>query len=192
MTSTVDRPALPGQNTAARRLVVRRLPEFEPEPEPAPKPEQSTPSPATASDPAPRMQAHAQQVLRLVIEVLDGRRPAAQLAGLLSGPVRQYVVTRIGRLDEPGHRHGAGWSRRADRRGEPGIRGHAGGPRLHVSRVCQPCPGIAEVSAVWRHRGRCRALAARFELHASDPYQVELAPNETGIPRWWCTALRLG
>ena len=180
--------------------------------------------PPTQPDPAPadqpvdlvsdRARVHAHMVLRQVLEVLDGRRPAAQIAGLVSESVLGYVLAVAGRLDDPGLRR------------PPGSRRHTGVPQaglgertravgLRSMRVCHPATGVAEISVVWRHRGRFRALAARFEqsrpddlnstdLDAADldaPDQVvapldacepALAqPGDSELP-WRCTALRVG
>jgi hypothetical protein len=65
-------------------------------------------------------------------------------------------------------------------------------------RVCHPADGVAEISVVWRYRGRSRALAARFEQAGRVPRGP--APDGTdrpgsrpgAEPHWRCTALRLG
>jgi hypothetical protein len=200
MTSTIDRP------TRAGRAVVRRLSDLETCAPPSPQPAAVAPPPAP--DPLHRhreARARALVVLRLTIEVLTGRRPAAQLAGMVTGPVRRYVLAATGRLDQPGRRAGP-----PPCRGGPGAPGYAG-PGLRSIRICHPAAGVAEVSAVWRHHGRCRALAARFELltveelldeddgldEDTDPHDVdgtppEPEPTEHRQTRWCCTALRLG
>jgi hypothetical protein len=76
-------------------------------------------------------------VLRLLLEVLDGRRPVAQLDEHLTRPALRCVRAA-------------------------GCRG-SGRSRLTSMRVCRPVPGAAEVAAVYRLDGRARALAARFE-----------------------------
>jgi len=148
-------------------------------------------------------------VLRQVLEVLDGRRPAAQIAGLVSESVLGYVLAVAGRLDDPGLRRPPGSRRRTGvPRAGVGERTRAVG--LRSMRVCHPAAGVAEISVVWRHRGRFRALAARFEqsrpdnldaadLDAPDQdaatfYAPEPALAQTGdseLP-WRCTALRVG
>lgn len=184
MTSTIDRP------TGTGRAVVRRLADLDPCAPPSPRLAAEAPPPAP--DPLHRhreARARALVVLRLTLEALAGRRPPAQLAGMVTGPVRRYVVAATGRLDQPGRRAAP-----AQRRGGRGAPGYAG-PALRSIRICHPAAGIAEVSAVWRHRGRYRALAARFELLSVDelddgaPARAEPEPRPT---RWCCTALRLG
>jgi hypothetical protein len=217
----------------ATHTVVRRLPDFDAEP-PAPplaRRRRTTPpvppNGATAPDSAPpptaagqritaansvppdraRLQAHL--TLRLIVEVLDGRRPAAQLRGAVTDPVLRYVVYTAGRLDEPRFRVSQSGRRHTAHRRE-GSAERARGAGLRSMRVCHPAEGVAEVSVVWRYRGRFRALAARFELSWSDPADpadpadtaaqpadTAAQPTDTAArpaagPRWWCTALRLG
>ncbi|MBO0878340.1 MAG: hypothetical protein J2P19_33640 [Pseudonocardia sp.] len=195
MTSTIDRPARTG------RAVVRRLTDLEPRGAPSPRPAAVAASPAP--DPLHRhreARARALVVLRLTIEVLTGRRPAAQLAGMVTGPVRRYVLAAASMLDEPGRRPGP-----PPRRGGSAAPGY-GGAALRSIRICHPAAGVAEVSAVWRHHGRYRALAARFELltddevlddatarHDAEGTHPEADPAEPHRrTRWCCTALRLG
>ncbi|WP_214404198.1 Rv3235 family protein [Pseudonocardia lacus] len=78
-------------------------------------------------------------VLRVAVEVLDGRRPPAHL-----DPIATPDVLRYWRA-----------ARQALRRGTP--------TRLGRMRVCLPAPDVAEVAAVCTVEGRVRALAARFE-----------------------------
>jgi hypothetical protein len=109
--------------------------------------------------------------LRLILEVVAGRRSSNQLTGLITRRVQRYVIAEINR---PGERQ----TRITTNRGSVApARGW-----LRALRVCQPVDGVAEVSAVWRHQGRHRALAARFERH----------PDIGAPPRWVCTVLRLG
>jgi hypothetical protein len=80
-------------------------------------------------------------VLRQVVEVLDGRRPVAQLAGLVPECEAADLRERVGR--------GARYALR----------------RVHT---CCPAPGAVELAAMVEHRsaaGRRRVLAAaaRFE-----------------------------
>jgi hypothetical protein len=224
----------------AVRTVVRRLPDFDatagsvqaaylPPPAPVPvsipaprQPEldaapPAQPDPAREPNPADqpadlasdRARVHAHMVLRQVLEVLDGRRPAAQIAGLVSESVLGYVLAVAGRLDDPGLRRPPGFRRRTGvPRAGLGERTRAVG--LRSMRVCHPAAGVAEISVVWRHRGRFRALAARFEqsrpdaldsadldapdqdsatLDASEPALAE--PGNAELP-WRCTALRVG
>ena len=185
MTSTIDAPAVPEVRAVcppappttrelpwdqAPAVVVRLLPRQRPisaPPEPAPVVD------APASD--PRLAARAaseavaareiRTVLQLTMETLDGRRPRSQLGGRLSKDALRYLAAAGGRLYPP-----------ADRRAAV-LRGRHGPPGLHSVHLSHPAEDVAEASAVWRHRGRFRALAARFEW--------------TGT-RWTCTALRLG
>jgi hypothetical protein len=138
---------------------------------------------------------HAHVVLRQVLEVLDGRRPAGQLAGLVTESVFGYVVAVAGRLDDPGRRRPPGSRRRlAAPMAGLGERTRAVG--LRSMRVCHPAAGVAEISVVWRHRGRFRAMAARFEQTRPDELDpTEPAPAEpvpAGEAPWRCTALRVG
>ncbi|HTF46062.1 MAG TPA: Rv3235 family protein [Pseudonocardia sp.] len=212
MTTTIspalDAAAMPASISPAiipaARTVVRRLPDFDAEPPALPLPRQpyttpparpntaeaSTAGPQTAPGPVPpdraRLQAHL--TLRLIVEVLDGRRPAAQLGGAVTDPVLRYVVYLAGRLDEPRPRASQSGRRHIGHRRE-GSAERVRGAGLRSMRVCHPAEGVAEVSVVWRYRGRFRALAARFELLESDPAETA---EPTAEPRWRCTALRLG
>jgi hypothetical protein len=77
--------------------------------------------------------------LRLALEVLDGRRPAAQLAHHFDdAPLRYWRAAAHQR-----------------RRRTPA--------RALRMRLCLPLPGIAEVAVVCDIDGRVRALAARFD-----------------------------
>ena len=189
----------------AARTMVRRLPDLEAEPPALPLPRQPPTIPPDAvpetAAPAPpdsaaaptsfapdraRLQAHL--TLRLIVEVLDGRRPAAQLGGTVTDPVLRYVVCAAGRLDEPRSRAAHPGRRHTGHRRESSAE-RVRGAGLRSMRVCHPAEGVAEVSVVWRHRGRFRALAARFELPEPDPAGTARPPAE---PRWRCTALRVG
>jgi len=88
-------------------------------------------------EPDDRLRTSAHAVLRLLLDVLDGWRPAGHLAEHLAPPALRYV-------------------RAASRRG-------GGRSRLTSVRICRPAAGAAEVAAVYRLDGRARALAARFE-----------------------------
>ena len=81
------------------------------------------------------------QVLRLILEVIDGRRPSGHLDSLATPSVLRYV--RATRPMQP-------------RRG--GV--------LRSVRVCCPVEQVAEVAAVITFAGRIRAVAARFEQDA--------------------------
>jgi hypothetical protein len=118
-------------------------------------------------------------VLRLVLEVVARRRSPAQLAGLVTGPVLRYAAAAAGMAETRDR-----WARRHVARPRIGTSGRrvGTGSGLHTLRICRPVDGVAEISAVWRNRGRYRALAARFEL----------AAQAAGGPQWRCTQLRLG
>lgn len=111
------------------------------------------------------VQREVPAVLQLIMEMLDGRRPRSQLKGGLSKEVLRYLAAAGSRLYPP-----------ADPRAAA-LRGRHGPPGLYPVHLSHPTDGVTEASARWRHRGRSRALAARFEW--------------TGT-RWTCTALRLG
>ncbi len=99
----------------------------------------ATPCPtATGGD---RVAVHAALgcVIRLALEVLDGRRPAIQLKGYFdAAPLRYWqVATEQRRASAPA--------------------------RVVRMVLCLPRPDAAEVSTVCEIDGRIRALAARFE-----------------------------
>lgn len=137
----------PAPATAAPPSIPRlRLVHYEPDPEEeagvATRPLRTAaiPRPAPAPLPTPpdeRVSQHIQLVLRLALEVLDGRRPVAQLGAFVDPSTLRYL-------------------RAAGRRG-------SGPSRLTSLRMCRPRPDAVEVAAVYRVDGRARALAARFE-----------------------------
>jgi len=186
-------PAAP-PGAPARRVVVRVLPDYDELP-PAPLPPAPRPSepPSVPEQPDERVveavRDRARAVLRLALEAADGRRPVTQLAGLVQPSVLRYVTAAVGRLDrrtEP-----ARGRRSANPRG--GLSRPGGAPGLRSMRVCLPADGVAEVSAVWRYRGRARALAARFELlDAGRSGGGAMSVPAHGTGRWVCTVLRLG
>jgi len=102
--------------------------------------------PPAAPDEPPVAPAALAQVLRRVLEVLDGRRPVVQLRSLLPDVAFEALLTRL-RTVSPGCRH-----------------------MLRGLRTCYPTRTAVEVSAVIGMRvpsGRERmvAAAARFERH---------------------------
>jgi Family of unknown function (DUF6459) len=122
--------------------------------EPDPDGEQpAVPVPATGPPPAvpddlhdtPDLRRRAHQVLCLVLEVLDGRRPLGHLVAHLEPSALRYVRAAAGR---------------------PTARPSARLTSLHLSR---PSAGALEVAAVHRTGGRTRALAARFEGRPDEP-----------------------
>jgi hypothetical protein len=145
----------------------------------------------------------AHLVLRRMLEVLDGRRPAVQLADAVTEPVLRYLISAAGRLDDPRYSPLRASGRRA---GPPriGSAERMAGAGLRSMRICQPVDGVAEVSVVWRHRGRFRALAARFELPCPGrpvpPSAADARPDarlarprpSPDAPNWRCTVLRIG
>jgi hypothetical protein len=113
----------------------------------------------------------------MTLEVLDGRRPVAQLAGHLEPRALRYVRAAVAQC--------------------PAGRQPSRMTSLHVDR---PCTGAVEVAAVYRRGPRARALAARFEppmspgtAAAREPRTVPGEPvARTGDPREWrCVTLRL-
>jgi hypothetical protein len=117
-------------------------------------------------------------LLRQMLEVLAGRRPAAQLADAVTEQVLRYLTLAAGRLDAPGYP--AARARRQPGARRPSAAEQARGPGLRSMHVCHPSEGVAEVSVVWRYRGRFRALAARFELPAEPAARPE--PAATAEP----------
>jgi hypothetical protein len=90
------------------------------------------------------MPRHAQLVLRLALEVLDGRRPLGHLAPHFAPSAVRYLRAA-----------------RRPPRGEPA--------RLTSVHVCRPGSDAAEIAAVYRLAGRARAVAARFERPPDRP-----------------------
>ena len=146
----------------AGRLVPRLRPvRYEPDPDAAvPTPVPATPARGPAPDrptlhePGPDERAaddealrRAHAVLRLALEVLDGRRPAAHLVAHVAPPALRYVRAAA----------------RPDSRPAPTP------SRLTSLRVCRPRARVAEVAAVCKVDGRIRALAARFERSGDAP-----------------------
>lgn len=153
-------PPAPPVAAPAERVPRLRLVRYEPEPgDDPPQPPSPRPVVPAAAIPAVGPDRVVRQVtahvLRIALEVLDGRRPLAHLGRHLDAPALRYWRAAVG----------AGSARPVT--------------PSQVRRIllCQPCVGVAEVSAVCRIHGRTRALAARFE--AADG-------------GWRCTVLRLG
>jgi hypothetical protein len=149
-----------------------RLLRYEPDPDrpvpaPAPTPPVRRPYvvPTDVVDPA-ALRRHVERVLRLALEVLDGRRPLAQLLPHLAPSAVRYMRAAVAQ--------------------RPALREPARMTSLHVGR---PGSGVAEVAAVYRRGPRARALAARFE-DARDGPAVARSPAD-GRPEWRCVTLRL-
>jgi hypothetical protein len=194
-------PALPDDEDAHLRL--RALPDYEPaEPteatEPA-EPDRSTglrrwsslrpvSGPQLRLAPPPQPPGEPQvppaalvRVLRHVFEVLDGRRPVAQLRSLLPDDAFEGVLTRL-RTTGPGGHH-----------------------TLRSIHPCAPTPNALEVAVVVDHRSprghrRVLAAAARFErvVPDADDRAVPHLPRGAGGrgrglggDQWLCTVLRL-
>lgn len=150
-------PALPDDED--RRIRLCSLPDYEPDdvdepprrwsslrPVSGPQLTLAPPAPQPGRPPVPP--AALAQVLRRVLEVLDGRRPVGQLRSLLPDAAFEALLTRL-RTVGPGGRH-----------------------VLRSIHPCYPTPDAVEVSAVIDYRsasGRRRvlALAARFDRDGS-------------------------
>jgi hypothetical protein len=144
-------PGSAGPDAVAPAAVPRlRLLRHEPDPDGV-----AVAAPARSASPVPEvpddlretvdLRRRAHQVLCLVLEVIDGRRPLAHLAAHLEPPALRYVRAAGGRPT----------GRRPSRLAS-----------LHVSR---PCTGAVEVAAVHHAGGRVRAMAARFEGRPDEP-----------------------
>ena len=128
-----------------------RLIRYAPEPGQPPLPAPPRPIPVVApptweteeTERAARLAAV--RVLRLALEVLDGRRPATQLAAHLEPRAVRYWRAALP----------------ASRPALPS--------RLLRLVLCVPAAGVAEVAAVCRIGGRVRALATRFEQVEAEP-----------------------
>lgn len=150
-------PAVPDEEP--RRIRLRPLPEYEPDEVGAPPRRWSSlrpvsgpqltlapPEPPPGRPPVPT--EVLAQVLRRVLEAIDGRRPVAQLHSLLPDAVFEGMLTRL-RTTGPGAQH-----------------------ILRSMRTCYPSSEAVEVAAVIDFRPRVGeqrviAAAARFE-HEDD------------------------
>lgn len=97
---------------------------------------------ATTAHDLPDPADWAGRLLRVLLEVGDGTRPAGQLSRWVTAEILDRF-TRRGVL-----------ARRRLQRQRP--------VRVRTLRVCQPADGVAEVAAVVDHGGRVRAVAARL------------------------------
>ena len=127
-----------------------RLLRHEPDPdgnESAPLARSAEPAPGVIDDLRETVdhRRRAHQVLCLVLEVIDGRRPPTHLTAHLTPQALRYVRAAVGR---------------------PATRRPSRLTSLHVSR---PCIDAVEVTAVHHTGGRARALAARLEGRPDEP-----------------------
>jgi hypothetical protein len=173
----VNRAAATGSEAGPRPVHEQppglRILYYEPEPE-----RRTAPQPATAPARRPHvvpvertdpgdLRRHLERVLRLAFEVLDGRRPLAQLAPHLTPGTARYLRAAIAL--------------------RPPMREPTRMTSLHVGR---PRIGVAEVAAVYRRGPRARVVAARFERGRTRSSPAR-GPRSTDRPEWRCVALRL-
>lgn len=102
---------------------------------------------ATSSTDLPDAILWSRQVLRLVLEVMDGTRPARQLSRWVATPIHDRASRR-----------GVAARRRGGRAHRPNV--------VLSTHVSSPKDGLAEVSALVVHNGRHRAVA--FQLTGVD------------------------
>ncbi|MGD9618354.1 MAG: Rv3235 family protein [Mycolicibacterium sp.] len=184
MTSTV-----PSQTSPDRTVQWTTTPiiDYEPAPEPLARlPAPVCPTPPAGAlrrrslHPLPRPAAHAREpvpprsavvfaetALRQVIEVIDRRRPVAQLRPLMTPALVDRVVARVGAA----HRGSATMLK---------VRVRAVGPVVDADRDEHGKPGdirAAEVFASFTRSGRVHAVAARIERYRD---------------RWRMVALQIG
>ncbi|HEY4457358.1 MAG TPA: Rv3235 family protein [Pseudonocardiaceae bacterium] len=110
------------------RAHIRVLPVFDPTLEP-PRPLPGTPT-----------QAEVTRLMRVVLEVLDRRRPPSHLESWV--PIGDFRT--LTRDDHPGPR------------------------RLRSVRPSTPVPGVLEVCATFELDGRARAMVGRFEFYRQE------------------------
>ncbi|MGH3813253.1 MAG: Rv3235 family protein [Pseudonocardiaceae bacterium] len=130
----------------SHRPVLRRLVDLLPPPPPAaPQPVPATPQPPTVTLPAanPAASVLAERVLRAVVEILGGRRPARQLSAVLSPDLLTYLATL------------------------KSVAGHLQ-PRVRKVFARPQADGALEAVALVTLNTGVRALAARFEEHVDD------------------------
>ncbi|MEJ8281478.1 Rv3235 family protein [Pseudonocardia spirodelae] len=129
------------------------------------------PGAGSAPPDAARVRSAAVELVRVVTEVLAGRRPPATLTAVTAPPVRRYLAAArsVPPARPPRGRAGPGGRARA-----PGCATPRRPPRVHVA---HPAPDAAEVCATVTVAGRLRALALRLDR----------APDG----RWLATAVRL-
>jgi hypothetical protein len=175
-TQSIGEPTLAVVPDPAPRTPALRLLRYEPDPDGPPavlggRPERTPTAPVGLPSPdgAPEIAAlrrRAGYVLRLALEVLDGRRPLTHLTPYLDPSALRYVRAALAQ--------------------RPAARPASRMTSLHASR---PSPNAVEVAAVYRLGGRARALAARFEGPVDDG---TASANRTADPAdWRCVTLRL-
>lgn len=136
----------------------------------APPPDRSDPPRAHVRPPeitvpdAERTRARAAELVRLVREVLTGRRPVAQLTCLATPQALRYLRATA----RPAPRR----IRPDGRARAPGCGGRAA-PSVHVG---QPHPDAAEICATLPISGRVRALSLRIDrADGSSPWVLTAA-----------------
>ncbi|MGH3569443.1 MAG: Rv3235 family protein [Pseudonocardia sp.] len=151
MKPTLAPAAVHASNSPPRLRLVR----YEPDPDESVRSQRSTrtaerPSaPRPVSIPPPRQAGddgvgrRIQQVLRLALEVRDGRRAPAHLADQFDRSTLRYL--------------------------RAAVKGMSGPSRLTSVRMGRPRSGAIEVAAVYRIGARAHALAARFERLGDEP-----------------------
>lgn len=134
-------PGNTGSGNTGPRPPLRLVPGAPAEPAPSAAPPPDGPLAGDRADPATRDAAAL--VLRTVLEVLDRRRPAAHLAGVLAPALHQRVAASM-------------------------VAAHRGRPPAHLRSVHaqRSGPGAVEVSARLQRGPRSHAVAARVELVA--------------------------
>lgn len=146
-------------STTAEKLTVSPVIDYEPAPLPAdrscrsgPRLHRLTPRPARQvhhREPAPPKSAvvFAETALRQLLEVIDRRRPVAQLRPLMTPVLVERVIARAASA-----RSGSASMLRV---------------RTRAVDACEPADevGAAEVFGSFRRAGRVHAIAARIERH---------------------------
>lgn len=97
----------------------------------------------TASQDLPDAAQWSRQVLRVLLEVMDGSRPARQLRRWVAHPIHDRAARR-----------GVVARRRGGRAHKPNV--------VLSVHVCTPIDGVAEVAALVMHNARHRAVALRL------------------------------
>jgi hypothetical protein len=105
-------------------------------------PDPPRPEPAMRHEGLPAVRPRAVALVRAIVEIMAGDRPARHLALSATLPVQE----RLGELVPPSSSTRRCWAR-----------------TLRSVRVCELMPGVVEVSAVVDRGHRCGALALRLE-----------------------------